>query len=339
MSEQFYSQDEYLRLEALPGGWSCDIRALCVNDEYSIDITIISYKRSEENLYHTVYFDPLIQVSSVKEGRIFIGGVDDALFENSSYEASVSYNLYKGADDDREAVEYGRVTSITFDTTDRSGGGDVITYPPIINSIWDSKFPRATALFVELDITGCQGKTYDLTAEVTDRDGETKTFKREAMTVSSEIGNIITYAFDISADDFAYGKIDIFLYTKVINSSTILDANYQTSLLFRFYSPTLPKRKNNEFLTADEWNEFNELLAEEIPSYDFNVVSSGQAIDVAELNKPIIAYYNYKFEYFNGLTPRFMMHFGNAPEGAVSAKDFFETLEAMLNSFYIQEAT
>lgn len=336
MSEQFYSQDEYLRLEALPGGWTCDIRALCINEEYSIDITIISYKRDEDNTYHTVYFDPLIEVSSVKEGRIFIGGVDDALFENSHYEASVSYNLYKGTDEDRERVESGRVVSIRFETTDRSGGGDVITYPPIINKIWDNTFPRTTAVYVELDIASCQGKTYDLTAVVTDRNGETKTFIREAMSVTSEIGNTITYAFDISADDFAYGKIDVYLNTKVVNSSAILDANYQTFLLFKFYSPSLYKRKNNEFLTADEWNEFNELLAEEIPSYDFDGVLPGQAIDIAELNKPIIAYYNYKFEYFNGITPRFMMHFGNAPEGAVSAKDFFETLEAMLNSFYTE---
>lgn len=336
MSKWFYSQDDYLRLEALPGGWSCDIRALCLNDEYSIDVTIISYKRSEDNLYHTVYFDPLIKVSPSKEGRIFIGGVDNALFENSHYEASVSYNLYRGTGEDRDLIESGRVVSIEFETTDRSGG-DVITYPPIINKIWSSSLPRTTVIYLELDISGCQGATYDITAVVTDRNGDINTYKREAMSVSSENGNVITYALGINADDVAYGRLNVSVTTRVVNSSAIIDAYYNTVMIFMFESLTKVKRKNQEFLTAEEWNEFNNLLSDEIPSYNFSNVLPGQEIDIAELNKPIIAYYNYKVEYYNGLTPRFMMHFGNAPEGAVSAKYFFETLEAMLNSFYLED--
>ena len=100
---------------------------------------------------------------------------------------------------------------------------------------------------MELDISGCQGATYDITAVVTDRNGDINTYKREAMSVSSENGNVITYALGISADDVAYGRLNVSVTTRVVNSPTIIDAYYNTAMIFMFESLTKVKRKNQEF--------------------------------------------------------------------------------------------
>ena len=324
-------EDEYIKVEQIgKSGWIADFRVYTKLDNVKVVISQVTWTGEGLGYIDGVVFDDVIVSDEEKQAGFTIGQSDNPLAEHTEYTVMSSYELYiDGVYID--LVGFG----FTFMTTSRYEAGALYS-APIIQSIREYNFYSEFSAVITINVNGVYCDYY-IYVTITDSKGNVFSFDNTTLFMNNAFGDEITYIASIPSDDVGYGKIQVNVTTVASEKNSgsdyadvkTRDANFYR--IFRFNNIT--GRFN---LSAEEWNEFNELLAEEIPSYNFDGVMPGQKIDIMELNKPIIAYYNYKVEYYNGLTPRFMMHFGNAPEGAVTAQYFFETLEAMLNSFYTE---
>lgn len=332
-------EDDYIKIEQTgKSGWIADFKVYVKPDNAKVTISAVSWTVDGLNYSEGVVFDNVIMSDKSVQGGFTVGRSDNPLIEHTEYTVLSSYELYV----DGEYVDiFG--FSFTFKTTSRYEAQGV--YPaPIIYGIKEDNFFSEFSAVIQIDENGIYCDYY-IFVTITDSSGNSFRFDNSTLFLSGSSNGVATYVAPVPKDDISYGKIRVYVETVALEKSLgedYRDIKTQEAYFFRIF------RFNDLYgkfrISAEEWNTYNDALATALlnsghGNYRYDEVIHGQQITVNLLNQPIMGYFNAFGWYYNNLTPRSTVHFGNIPEGllAISAFQFFLTLEEMLNSLIYTE--